>query len=180
MVAITKFLWLALTATAATAAAIVQRDVITVQNDITQKIGPSLTTLNNDVAGFPASGLAGAIKIQEDFTALIAAVDGTISDIRSTGSFGVVSGTTILAQIQILVPAFLGTLVNLGLQESSWSAIPDGRALILNQLQKANTVMSNFADAIIAAEPFLQKAGGIAIKVQITGAFTTAIAYYTE
>ncbi|KKP00727.1 hypothetical protein THAR02_07153 [Trichoderma harzianum] len=56
MVAITKFLWLALAATAATAVAIVQRDVITVQNDIKQKIGPIWTTLKNDIDAFPNSG----------------------------------------------------------------------------------------------------------------------------
>ncbi|PNP53783.1 hypothetical protein THARTR1_05907 [Trichoderma harzianum] len=113
MVAITKFLWLALTATTATAAAIIQRDVITVQNDITQKIGPSWTTLHTDINAFPNSGLTGAVAIRLDFTTAIAALNTTTSDIKSTGSFAIVSGTAILADVQQLVPTFLAVLVRL-------------------------------------------------------------------
>jgi hypothetical protein len=54
MVALTKLLWLAFTATTATASVIGRHDAITVQNDIAQEIGPSWATLNNDVNGFPA------------------------------------------------------------------------------------------------------------------------------
>ncbi|EHK19261.1 uncharacterized protein TRIVIDRAFT_216595 [Trichoderma virens Gv29-8] len=179
MVAITKILWLALTATAATATAIVRRDVITVQNDITQKIGPSWTTLNQDIAAFPESGSAGATTIQKDFTNAIAALDTTTSDIQSTGSFGIVSGTTILADIQQLVPTFLAVLVTLGAQESSWSSIEGGKSLILSQLQSSSAATSKFLDAVITAEPLLLKPGALAIKAQLTGAFTTAIAVYS-
>ncbi|KAL7913147.1 hypothetical protein GGI35DRAFT_442155 [Trichoderma velutinum] len=179
MVAITKFLWLALTATAVTATAIVRRDVITVQNDITQKIGPAWTTLNNEINAFPNSGPTGAAAILSGFTDAIAAVDKTTSDIKSTGSFGTVSGTTIIANIQVLVPTFLATLVNIGVQESSWSTIPDGKASILKQLQLGDAAMSKFLDAFIAAEPLLLKAGGYAIKAQLSGAFATAQAYYS-
>ncbi|KAL7949440.1 hypothetical protein V8C42DRAFT_310901 [Trichoderma barbatum] len=180
MVAITKFLWLALTATAATATAIIRRDVVTVQNDITQKLGPSLNTLNKDINGFPASGLTGALTIQTDFDNVVAILNTTTSDIKATGSFGVVSGTTILAQIQVLVPTFLASLVAIGAQASSWHSIPGGQALILHQLQAGNTAVSIFLDAIIAAEPLLLKAGSVAIKTQLTGAFTTAIASYSS
>ncbi|KAL6827284.1 hypothetical protein J3E69DRAFT_262410 [Trichoderma sp. SZMC 28015] len=179
MVAITKFFWLALTATTATAAAIVQRDVITVQNDITQKIGPAWTTLNNDINAFPNSGSKGAAAIQSDFTNAIAALDTTTSDIKSTSSFGLVSGTTILANIQQLVPTFLTGLVTLGAQKASWNNIPNGKASILIQLRSADASMSKFLDAVIAAQPLLQKPGGLAIKAQMTGAFATAIAIYS-
>lgn len=100
MVAITKFLWLALAATTATAAAIVQRDVITVQNDIRQEIGPTWTTLNNDINVFPNSGSEGEAAIQSGFGDAILALEETTADIKSTGSFGLVSGTTIFADIQ--------------------------------------------------------------------------------
>jgi hypothetical protein len=60
MVFIAKLLALALTATATP---ILRRDAVTVENDITQKIGPQTTTLTNDVNGFPASGLSGAVAI---------------------------------------------------------------------------------------------------------------------
>ncbi|KAL6809411.1 hypothetical protein GGI42DRAFT_240317 [Trichoderma sp. SZMC 28013] len=179
MVAFTKFLWLALTATTATAAAIVQRDVITVQNDITQKIGPSWATLNNDISGFPSSGSKGAAIILKDFTTAIADLDATTSDIKSAGSFGVVSGTTILANLQQLVPTFLSTIVTLEAQKASWNNIPNGKASILTQLRSGNAAVSKFLDAVIAAEPVILKAGGIVIKSELTGAFATAIAVYS-
>ncbi|KAM6481011.1 hypothetical protein HDV62DRAFT_364646 [Trichoderma sp. SZMC 28011] len=179
MVAITKFLWLALTATTATAAAIVQRDVITVQNDITQQIGPTWTTLNNDINAFPNSGSKGASAIQLDFTNAIAALDTTTSDIKSTISFGVVSGTTILANIQQLVPTLLSSIITLGAQKASWSNIPDGKASILIQLRSTEASISKFLDAVITAEPIVLKAGGLAIKAQLKGTFATAIAIYS-
>lgn len=176
MVAIIKLLVLALTTSATP---LVYRDVVTVQNDITQKIGPQFNTLNNDINGFPASGLAGAFAIHGDVQVLVTTLNTAISNIKSTGSFGTVSGTTILADIQLLVPTILATLVNLGLQAPSWAAIPGGTAFVLSDLQSLNTAFSNYEDAIIGGVPFLLKAGGTAIKVQITGAFDTAIAAYS-
>ncbi|KAK4067398.1 uncharacterized protein Triagg1_7578 [Trichoderma aggressivum f. europaeum] len=179
MVAFTKFLWLALTATAATAAAIVQRDVVTVQNDIAQKISPTWATLHTDINAFPDSGVSGAVTIRLDFTNAIAALNATTADIKNTVSFGVVSGTAILADVQQLVPTFVAAIVKLGTQVSSWIAIPDGKALILSQLRSADAAVIGFLDAVIAAEPQLLKAGGLAIKAQMTATFTTAIAAYS-
>src|SRR5690349_9339176 len=116
MVAIIKLLVLALTASATP---LVHRDVVTVQNDITQKIGPEMNTLNNDVNGFPASGLTGAMAIHRDIQLLVNTLGTAVSNIRSTGSFGTVSGTTILGDIQQLVPTLLATVVNLGIQAPS-------------------------------------------------------------
>ncbi|KFX98533.1 hypothetical protein O988_04294 [Pseudogymnoascus sp. VKM F-3808] len=176
MVAIIKLLALALTASATP---LVHRDVITVENDITQKIGPQINQLNKDVNGFPNSGLTGALAIHGDVQTLASTVNTAISNIRSTGSFGTMSGTTILANIQAVLPTFLATLVDIGLQEPSWADIQGGTALVLSDLQSLNTAFSNYADAIVGGEPFLLKAGGLAIKTQITGGFSTAIAAYS-
>lgn len=83
----------------AAATPILRRDAVTVQNDITQKIGPQYTTLYNDINGFPASGETGAETIHSDFQRLVATVDSAIGDIQSTGSFSLTGGTTILADI---------------------------------------------------------------------------------
>lgn len=179
MVAITKFLWLALAATTATAAAIVQRDVITVQNDIRQEIGPTWTTLNNDINVFPNSGSEGEAAIQSGFGDAILALEETTADIKSTGSFGLVSGTTIFADIQLLVPTFLSAIVTLVAQKPIWDNIPDGTPSILSRLQIAEIVMSEFLDAVVASEPILLKPSGYALKAQLTGAFATAIAVYS-
>ncbi|KAM6487514.1 hypothetical protein HDV62DRAFT_350058 [Trichoderma sp. SZMC 28011] len=177
MVAIARVLWLALTATVTTATPIVRRDVITVQNDITQKLGPSWFTLNQDLNGFPSSGFAGAITIRDDIANLVSILETTVSDIKSTGSFSTVAGTTILADIQLQVPTMLASLATVGAQEHDWEVM-QGASWILTQLESMNIATSNFIDAVIAAEPLLLKPGGLALKAQISGAFTTAITYY--
>ncbi|KAL7914061.1 hypothetical protein GGI35DRAFT_439307 [Trichoderma velutinum] len=178
MVAITKLFCLALTATVTAATPIVRRDVITVENDITQKIGPVWNTLNNDLNGFPNSGFAGAITIRDDIASLVSILESTVSDIKSTGSFDTVSGTTIFAQIQALVPTMLASLVTIGLQEPAWEAMQGG-SWVLSQLESWNIATSNFIDAVIIAEPLLLKASGLTIRAEISGAFTTAIAAYS-
>ncbi|GFF70373.1 hypothetical protein IFM53868_00291 [Aspergillus udagawae] len=176
MVLFAKLLILALTAAATP---ILRRDVTTVENDITQKIHPQITKLNNDVNGFPASGLAGAINIHNDFQSLATTVVATIDDIKSTGSFGTVSGTTILADVQLLVPTLLATLSAIGSQEPSWAAFPGGKDLVLSDLQSLHTAFHNFNNAMNAALPLLLKAGSVAIQAQMDSAFTTAIAPYS-
>ncbi|KAL7954760.1 hypothetical protein V8C34DRAFT_293379 [Trichoderma compactum] len=177
MVAITKLLCIALTATFTTASAIIRRDVIIVQNDITQKMGPCWDTLNNDLNGFPSSGFAGAITIRDDIANLVTILESTVSDIKSTGSFSIVAGTNILAEIQLQVPTMLASLVIIGAQESAWEAMQGG-SWVLSQLESMNIAASNFVDAVIAAEPLLLKAGALALKAEMSGAFTTAIAAY--
>ncbi|OAQ99014.1 hypothetical protein LLEC1_01158 [Akanthomyces lecanii] len=177
MVAIAKFLWLALTVTAAT----IRRDVITVQDDITKRLGPQLSTLSKDVKGFPGSGVDGALAIQADFKTLTATFKTATSNVKATGSFGVVSGTTILSYIQVnLVPTTLHTLVSLQDQVSAWADVEGGKALVLAQLKELNSATSTYFYAITAAEPLLQKSGAIAIQTQISGAFTTAIGVYAK
>ncbi|KAK4078161.1 uncharacterized protein Triagg1_3177 [Trichoderma aggressivum f. europaeum] len=177
MVVITKLLYLALTATVTTATAIIRRDVIAVQNDITQKMGPSWNTLNNDLNGFPNSGFVGAITIRDDIANIVSILESTLSDIKSTGAFGTVSGTTILADIQLQVPTMLASLVTIGAQQSAWEAMQGG-SWVLTQLESMRIATSNFMDAVIAAEPLVLKPGALALKTGMTGAFNTAIAAY--
>jgi hypothetical protein len=176
MVFIAKLLVLALTAAATP---ILRRDAITVQNDISQKIGPQITTLYNDVSGYPASGLTGALTINNDIQTLVSTAKTTTSDVKSTGSFHLMLGTEILAQIQHLVPTLLATMESLTTQYEAWAAIPGGIALILSDLQSLNTVFTDLLNAINAAEPLLLKAGGIAVQAQITAGFDSAIAAYS-
>ncbi|KAF3070165.1 hypothetical protein CFAM422_006981 [Trichoderma lentiforme] len=177
MVAIVKAPWLALTATVTTATSIVQRDVITAQNDITQKMGPGWFTLNQDLNSFPSSGFAGAITIRDDIANLVSVLETTVSDIKSTGSFSTVAGTSILADIQLQVPTMLASLVTVGAQKRDWEAM-QGASWILTQLESMNIATSNFMDAVITAEPPLLKPGGMALKAGTSDAFTTAINYY--
>lgn len=176
MVLIAKLLVLALTAAATP---ILRRDPATVDNDITQKISPQITQLNNDISGFPASGVNGALTINADVKTLVSIVEGTISDIKETGFFGAAPGLTILNDIQSLVPTLEAALTQIESQYEAWAGIPGGTSLILSDLQSLNTVFTYFLNAVNAAEPLLLKAGGLAIQTQLAGAFDSAIAVYS-
>jgi hypothetical protein len=106
-------------------------------------------------------------------------LNGATSNVQSTGAFGLVDGTAIVAELQLQVLIYLSTLVSLGVEVESWSAIHGGTALILKELQGADAAMSNFLNAVVAAELLIQKAGAIAIKTQIDDAFTATIAAYS-
>jgi hypothetical protein len=175
MVAVIRLLFLALTATAAS---IIPRDAITVQNDITQKIGPQLTTLNTNINAYPSSGEDGAKAIHENFATLVTTLNNTVKDIKDTGSFGTVAGTTIIAEIQLQVPTWLATLAAAGAQAPVWEVVKGGKARMLGNLRSLQTAYLGFIDAVTAAEPLLLKAAAIAIKTQLSGAFTTAVEAY--
>jgi hypothetical protein len=176
MVVIAKVLILALTAAAAP---ILRRDATTVENDITQKIDPQITKLNNDVNGFPASGFAGSLAIHDDFQTLVTAVKATTDDIKSTGFFGTQPGISILASVQSLSPKLTDTLGAIGSKEPDWAALPGGKALMLSDLQSLEKVFSDFNNGLTVAEPLLLKAGALAVQTEIKGAFDTAIAAYS-
>ncbi|KAB8267492.1 hydrophobic surface binding protein A-domain-containing protein [Aspergillus minisclerotigenes] len=166
MVLIAKFLILALTAAATP---ILRRDAVKVQDDITQKIAPQINTLSNDVQHFPASGLTGALAIHSDLQSLVTTVNDATADIKSTGSLDTLSGTTILVDIQSLMPTFLATLTQIGAEAPAWGDIQGGPALILSDLRSLKTALDNFANALTSSEPLLLKAGALAIKTQIDG-----------
>ncbi|KAF3386694.1 hypothetical protein F1880_001297 [Penicillium rolfsii] len=176
MVLIAKLLVLALTAAATP---ILRRDATTVENDINQKIGPQVTTLNNDLRGFPDNGSPGAVTISNDFENLVTIVKSSTSDVQNAGSFSTLSGSTILSDLELLVPQFFDSLVTIEAQALSWFALQGGQQLILANLEKLNTAMNDFMNALTAAEPLTLKPGSLAIKAQLDSGFTTAIAAYS-
>ncbi|GLI74858.1 hypothetical protein PoHVEF18_003106 [Penicillium ochrochloron] len=176
MVFIAKLLALALIATATP---ILRRDAITVENDVTQKIGPQTTTLNNDVNGFPASGLTGGLAIHTDIEVLSATVNDATNDIKSSGSFSEADGTSILAEVQNLVPTLSGTLAAIGSQAPDWTDIPGGQALVLSDLKGLNTTFIGFTNALIAASPADLVPAAVSVRTQIMGDFNSAIAAYS-
>jgi hypothetical protein len=177
MVFIAKLFVLALTAAATP---ILRRDAVTVENDITQKIGPQANILDNDVKGFPASGLAGALTIDNDFNALVAVVNGATSDILNTGSFSESDATSILQDAHDLISTFLGTLSAITDQAAAWEGFSGGQALVLNDLQSLNGSFIDFTSALIEATPSDLVPSATSIQTQIAQAFTSAIAAYSS
>ncbi|KAM0472797.1 hypothetical protein ACHAPX_008474 [Trichoderma viride] len=165
-------------AVAAAATQLLARDTTAVLNDITQQIGPKVATLNEHINAFPASGLSGAETINKDAAALIETVKTATGHVKDAGSFGVVSGTQVLAQLQAQVPPVLAALTHIQEKASSWDAI-EGPKLAGKDLEAGKQAFSDYFNAIIAAEPFLLKAGAIAVKAQLMGAFDYTISVYS-
>ncbi|KAJ2970931.1 hypothetical protein NQ176_g7947 [Zarea fungicola] len=176
MVSILRVLFLAM---AVTASPLVERDVATVKNDITQKIGPQLRKLNNDVNGFPESGLVGALAIHSDSVTLVQTLNAATANVKSTGSFDVVAGSTVLTLIQALFPELHATLVSISGKVEYFEAVQGGKNLVFADLKAQNATFSNYLDAIAAAEPDLLKSGATGIKTLINATYATIISYYS-
>lgn len=177
MVAFARLILLA-SAVAAATTQLLPRDYNTVMNDLVTKIGPQITILDIHVNDFPASGLTGAEEILTDAKTLIQTVTTAIDHVRETGNLGVVASIQILAQIQLRVPLLLATLANIRVRASFWDAI-EGPKLALGDLRAGKAAFSNYLDAIIASEPLIQKAGGVAVKEQLMSAFDETIQVYS-
>lgn len=178
MVAFARIILLASTVAAA-AVQLLPRDTYTVLNDLTKEIGPKIATLSEHINGFPASGLSGAETINKDAKALIETVKTATGHVKEAGSFSLVGGVSVLAQLQLLVPQVLATLTHIQEKASSWDAI-EGPKLALEDLKAGKEVFSNYLYAITAAEPLLQKAGAVTVQKQLIAAFDEAIKAYTK
>ncbi|KAL7954761.1 hypothetical protein V8C34DRAFT_293381 [Trichoderma compactum] len=175
MVHFTKILLLAST----TAALVLPRDAVTVENDINQRIGPQWTTLSNNIDGYPASGLRGAFVIHDDVLSLVAITNEATANVNAAGSFSEADGTTILADLQILVPTFLGALSAIGNQADAWVNLPGGQAVVLSDFQGLNSSFIGFFNALIAASPADLVPAITSVKSQVAEGFNSAIAPYS-
>ncbi|KAL7914060.1 hydrophobic surface binding protein A domain-containing protein [Trichoderma velutinum] len=175
MVNFTKILLLASTA----AATILPRDAVTVENDINQKVGPQLTTLSNNINGYPASGLQGAFNIHDNVQSLVTITNAATADIKTAGSFSEADGTTILSDLQSLVPTFLDVLSAIGNQAPVWSHLQGGQAVILSDLQGLNSSFIAFFNALTAASPADLVPATTSVGTQVADGFNSAIAAYS-
>lgn len=175
MVAIAKFLLLALPATATPLIRSVQ-DVI---SDLQTKISPQVITLNADVVAFPASGVNGAATIHTDIQTLTTTLSKATTTIEKTGSFGAVYGVHIANLIQGQVSGVVATLVAFASQKISWEGMPGGTAQLRVELQDLGGAFDVYADAAIAATPLVSQVGLITVKLELSAAFATAIAVFS-
>ncbi|GLA37771.1 hypothetical protein AnigIFM63309_004744 [Aspergillus niger] len=175
MVLIAKLLTLALTAAATP---IFRRDAVTVQDDITQKIGPAIITLFNDVAAYPESGSNGALAIHTDFQNLVSIVNSATADVNRAGFFDDDSGTTINNYFQAVTTKLSNVLGIVKDQESDWSDSPGGTTQILDDLEALNTAFDEFADALTTMEPSSLRYQVTSIKTYLDIDFDSAIDAY--
>jgi len=179
MVQLSRLLF-SLSLLAASFATPVKRTVAQVEADITS-ISSQVTTLNNDINGFPASGLVGALNIHNAATSLESTLGTGTSDVTSTGTFSQTDGTTILESVEAFVPTILNALTQITAKQADFAALPIGGipALILQDLQTLKTDTDAFGAALTAAAPADLKGNATTITNEIDAGFTTAIAAYS-
>ncbi|KAJ7207202.1 hydrophobic surface binding protein, partial [Mycena pura] len=132
----------------------VKRTVAQVESDIAT-ISTQLTSLDNDIKGFPASGLVGALNIHSAAGTLDNTLNSATTDVTATGTVDVADGTTILNAVQAFVPTIQDATTRISGDKAAFAAQPIGGlpALVLSDLKALNASTIAFANALIAGAP---------------------------
>ncbi|KAJ7752474.1 hydrophobic surface binding protein [Mycena maculata] len=172
-------LFLSLSLVAASLAAPAKRTVAQVEADIAT-ISSQVTALDNDINGFPASGLLGALDIHSAAGTLETALDQATSDVTATGPLDEADGTTILNAVEAIEPTIINALTSISTKQADFAAEPISglSALVLVDLQTLQTDTDGFGNALIANAPADLVATAQTILANINAAFSTAIAAY--
>ncbi|KAJ6492148.1 hydrophobic surface binding protein [Mycena sanguinolenta] len=169
---------------AATFALPTKRTVAQVEADIAS-VSSQVTTLDNDIKGFPASGLLGALNIDTAANTLASRLNTATSDLKENGALDEADATTILNSVQAIEPVILDALSRLAGDEPaavSYSAalpIPGVPGLILSELQTLKADADAFSAALIGAVPADLQAEATTIQSNIDAGFASAIAAYS-
>ncbi|KAJ7169262.1 hydrophobic surface binding protein [Mycena crocata] len=170
---------LSLLATYACFATSVKRTVAQVQADISS-ISSQVTTLDNDINGFPASGLVGALGIHTAAGNLETSLNQGTTDVKATGAVSEADGRTILNSVTAFEPKILDALKAIATKRAAFMALPVAGipALVLQDLQTLRSDTGAFASALVASAPADLKSQATSIQSTIDAAFATAIAAY--
>ncbi|KAJ6571645.1 hydrophobic surface binding protein A-domain-containing protein [Mycena capillaripes] len=173
-------LFFSLSLVAAAFATPVKRTVAQVEADIAS-ISSQVTTLDNDIKGFPASGLAGALGIHAAAGTLGSTLNTGTTDVTNTGTVSEADGATILSSVQAFEPTILDALTQITAKQPNFAALPIGGipALVLQDLKNLKTSTDGFSGALIAAAPADLKAQATAIQTAIDAAFSKAITAFS-
>ncbi|KAF7349340.1 Hydrophobic surface binding protein [Mycena sanguinolenta] len=175
-----------------------KRTVAQVEADIAN-IATQVTALDNDIKGFPASGLVGALNINTASTNLETTLNTATTDVKNTGAVDEADATTILNSVKAIQPVIIDGLTRISTEEPAFvnntpfrrrlefliymhrrllpvAGIP---ALVLLDLQTLKTDTDAFGAALISAAPADLKAEATSILSAIDGAFATAIAAFS-
>ncbi|KAF7349321.1 Hydrophobic surface binding protein [Mycena sanguinolenta] len=158
-------------------AAPTKRTVAQVEADITD-ISNQATTLDNDIKGFPASGIFGALAMENAVGSLETALNKGTSDVQATGLINEADATTMLNAVKAIEPTIIDGLEQLTAKESDIFRDPP-KEVVLSDLKNLQTATDAFAGALIAAAPADLTAQATSIQSAIDAAFATAIAAYS-
>ncbi|KAJ6111439.1 hypothetical protein N7523_007500 [Penicillium sp. IBT 18751x] len=151
----------------------------TIVDDLNERVSPQVTKLANDVQGFPASGLDGALGIDLDSKDLATVLDSATQNARNTGPFSQTDGVTIIADLTPIINTFTDLLNGLSAKKDDFNVLVlSAGPLILSDLQKLNQSVVGYSDALIEDAPITQVPAYVAIKNTLAGAFAQTIADY--
>ncbi|KAJ7209580.1 hydrophobic surface binding protein [Mycena pura] len=169
---------------AASFATPMKRTVAQIEADIAS-ISSQVTTLDNDLRGFPASGLVGTLGIHTATTTLANTFNTSISHVQATPNLSEADGTTILNLVLAIEPILLDALSRFTANKASFvntEVLPIGGIvpLILQDLVNLNTVTNLWCPPMIEITPADLQASATAIHTAINNGFATAIAAYSS
>ncbi|KAJ7797771.1 hydrophobic surface binding protein [Mycena leptocephala] len=179
MVQLSSFL-VSLLLLAASVANPLKRTVAQIEADIAT-ITTQVSTLHSAVQAFPATGLAGALGIHSDATALETTVNQAAVDLKATGPLSEADASTIINSIVALEPTMLDALQQLIAKEPNFAALPVGgvTALIHQDLLGCLASETAWAQALFAVVP-------VDLQAKLTGltnistALAAAISVYSS
>ncbi|KAJ7244485.1 hydrophobic surface binding protein [Mycena rebaudengoi] len=183
MVQITGFLAIiSLAAAGLTRAIVLKHDAGTVEADLGVLAGLA-TTLDNAINAFPLTGgtVDSALAIHTDATNFISSVNVATSDAKAAGPFSEADGSAILNGAPSLSP-LLDALQGIVAKKSALDALPvtDIDAIILQDLQSAQSSLATFGNALINDFPADLVPQATALRDNIVNAFAPAIAAYSS
>ncbi|KAK7046608.1 hydrophobic surface binding protein [Favolaschia claudopus] len=180
MVQFTRSLFSLCLVAAAFATPLFKRTVAQVESDIAS-ISSQVTTLDNNIKGFPASGLAGALGIHTAATNLETTLNTGTNDVKATPAFSESDGQTILNSVQAIEPVILDALAQITAKKADFDALPIGGlpALILQDLKTLKADTDAFSGALIVNAPADLKSQATTIQTNIDAGFASAIAAYS-
>ncbi|KAL9468367.1 hypothetical protein ACSS6W_010061 [Trichoderma asperelloides] len=176
MVAIANILLLA--ATVATAS-VLRRDATPLVNTITNQIAPQIATLQNDINGFPASGINGTIQLESDEDTLSTLLDTATTLAQQAGSFSLLDGLDVLTAMAPVATQITAYNLALDTKKADFKAI--GKELfVLTDLQILNLRWTAFTNGLVAAAPLGEATALQAIQTTILESYAISIAVYSD
>ncbi|KAF7349328.1 hypothetical protein MSAN_01722400 [Mycena sanguinolenta] len=147
-------LFVSLCLIAASVSSPTKRTAAQVEADIA-KISSQATAWDKDIKGFPDSGMLGFLKIDLAAESLESSLKTATSDVKANGALSEADGTTILSEVQAILPVILDALARLTAEKPSFAAllVPGIPAVVLADLKALNASTDAFANALLAAAP---------------------------
>ncbi|KAF7314382.1 Hydrophobic surface binding protein [Mycena kentingensis (nom. inval.)] len=156
-----------------------KRTVAQVETDL-RNIATQVQTLDTQIRGFPASGLAGALAIHNSAAPLNTAIQQCTTDVNNTGAVGDADSIAILGIVQGFLPNILDALSRISMDRAAFDAQPIGglSALVRVDLQNLSASTQALSNALAANAAAAEKPAATSIESVLATAFATAIAAY--